>query len=205
MRISDAKRYFNKNECAAYEIASDCIKGSPIHWDYLETPIMWISKNNIEKYMARHQHDQNVNELWSYFRGVTDWVETTFTTKRNLTKFVYWKPCITDTRRSSWTPVRLKKRRKGRIFAENEMSRRFTRVLGFCYFNAAQRQLNCSGYEQHRGRCHGIPFRGICTGSRICQHDNATSNDHDAGNDYHGAKSLGWLFSGDEKRDNWQN
>ncbi len=84
--VSDVKRYFSKNSCPAYGIGSDYLTGSPIRQDYLQTAIKWISNDNIEQYMAEHQHDQNASALWRYFQDVISWIEATFTTKR--TKFM---------------------------------------------------------------------------------------------------------------------
>ena len=52
------------------------LNGSAIRQDYpLETAIDWISKGNIEIYMANHQHDVNANALWRYFQDVITWVK----------------------------------------------------------------------------------------------------------------------------------
>jgi len=88
--VSDAKRYFSKNGCSAYGIGSDYLKGSPIRQEYLETAIKWISKEKIEDYMSKHQHDQNASALWRYFQDVITWVDTTFTKKRKFMKGVDW-------------------------------------------------------------------------------------------------------------------
>ncbi len=88
--VSDAKRYFSRNGCAAYGIGSDYIKGSPIRQEYLETAIKWISKGKIEDYMSKHQHDQNADELWSYFQNVIEWIRKTFTNYRKEMKGVGW-------------------------------------------------------------------------------------------------------------------
>ena len=76
--LSDAKRYFSKSSCAAYHMASDYMNGSPIRQDYLETAIAWLSNNDIEQYMAEHQHAPNANELWLYFQNVVNWVKVVF-------------------------------------------------------------------------------------------------------------------------------
>ena len=76
--LSDAKKYFSKTKCPAYEIASKYMKGSPIRQDYLETVLKWISNDDIEEYMATHQNDNNANELWLYFSKVIDWVKVLF-------------------------------------------------------------------------------------------------------------------------------
>jgi len=88
--VTDAKRYFSKNGCAAYGIGSDYLNGSPIRQDYLETAINWISNEKIKDYMSKHQHDQNANALWIYFQSVITWTSTTFTKKRKFMKGVDW-------------------------------------------------------------------------------------------------------------------
>lgn len=89
--VTDAKRYFSKNSCAAYGVGSDYLNGTPIRQDYLETAIKWISKGNIEAYMAKHQNDPNASAIWSYFQSVITWVATTFTVKRKkIMKGVDW-------------------------------------------------------------------------------------------------------------------
>jgi hypothetical protein len=88
--VSDAKRYFSKNGCAAYGMGSDYLNGSPIRQDYFETAIKWISNNEIENYMAVHQKDQNASALWTYFQSVITWVGATFINKRRFMKGVDW-------------------------------------------------------------------------------------------------------------------
>lgn len=88
--VSDAKRYFSKNACPAYQIGSDYLMGSPIRQEYFETAIDWISDGNIEVYMSNHQHDPNASALWRYFQDVISWVKATFTTYRKEMKGVEW-------------------------------------------------------------------------------------------------------------------
>lgn len=90
--VTDAKRYFSRNGCAASKIASDYVRGSAIRQEYLETAIRWISDGNIEIYMAKHQHDANAAALWRYFQSVITWVEQTFPNKRPIMKGVDWGP-----------------------------------------------------------------------------------------------------------------
>lgn len=88
--VSDAKRYFSKNGCPAYGIASDYLSGTPIRQDYLETTIQWISNDSIEKYMAEHQHEPNANELWLYFQSVINWIKAVFPNYRKEMKGIEW-------------------------------------------------------------------------------------------------------------------
>ena len=45
---ADAKRYFSKTQCAAWQLANQYMTGSPIRQDYLETAIAWINAGDIE-------------------------------------------------------------------------------------------------------------------------------------------------------------
>jgi hypothetical protein len=88
--LTDAKRYFSKNNCPAYNIASDYLNGTPIRQDYLEKALEWINEGKIEDYMSKHQHDQNSNELWLYFQSVINWARLTFVKYRKEMKGVNW-------------------------------------------------------------------------------------------------------------------
>lgn len=94
--VTDAKRYFSKNGCAAYRIGKNLVNGSPIRQDFLETAISWIASaeklKNVEQYMAVHQHDPNANQLWQYFVSVITWVTSTFNekTRKSIMKGLDW-------------------------------------------------------------------------------------------------------------------
>lgn len=88
--VFDAKRHFSKNGCAAYQIGKDYLSGSAIRQDFLEKAIYWLSKENIENYMATHQHDANANDLWLYFQSVINWVKVLFPKYRKEMKGVDW-------------------------------------------------------------------------------------------------------------------
>ena len=98
--VSDAKRYFSKSNCAAYNMGKLLMTGSPIRQDYLETAIKWIAnaqstlgnKMSVESYMAVHQHDPNASQLWQYFSSVITWVSATFDIKKRhkIMKGVDW-------------------------------------------------------------------------------------------------------------------
>lgn len=88
--VTDAKRFFSKNGCAAYGVGSNYMNGSPIRQDYLETTIDWISKGNIEVYMSNHQNEPDANEIWLYFQSVINWVKTIFPKYRKEMKGINW-------------------------------------------------------------------------------------------------------------------
>ncbi len=108
--VSAAKRYFSRTSCPAYQIASDYMTGSPIRQDYLETATEWINEGKVDEYMRDHQHDTSAKELWLYFKGVIDWVETTFPKKRTQMRSVKWGPLYNKYKNSSLDPIRLEER-----------------------------------------------------------------------------------------------
>lgn len=94
--VSDAKRYFSKRGCAAYQLGGPFLKGSPIRQDYLETAIRWVSRDAVAGYMAEHQHEQNANGLWRYFQDVITWVKGVFPVYRGEMKGVAWGPLYNE-------------------------------------------------------------------------------------------------------------
>lgn len=91
--LTEAKKYFSKTSCPAYQIANKYLKGTPIRQDYLETVLKWIAAKEdteIELYMAKHQHDPNAAELWLYFNNVITWVKTYFQKYRKEMQGVEW-------------------------------------------------------------------------------------------------------------------
>ncbi|MGP5524959.1 HNH endonuclease family protein [Glutamicibacter arilaitensis] len=90
--VSAAKKYFSKNNCPAYQIASDYLPGglSPIRQDYLELAISWANDGKIDEYMRDHQHDTNADDLWQSFKTIIDWVAATFPKKRSQMRSVKW-------------------------------------------------------------------------------------------------------------------
>ncbi len=102
--LSDAKLKFSKTNCAAYGLANDggsLIKGSPIRQEYLETALSWINNGEVANYMAKHQHDQNADELWNYFQDVIAWVHKTFTNYRKEMAHVNWGDYTTNSKMKS--------------------------------------------------------------------------------------------------------
>ena len=89
--VTDAKKYFSKTKCVAYQVGSDYLNGSPIRQDYLETAIKWISNSQVKDYMSKHHHDPNASALWIYFQSVISWIEAVFPKKYNKNRKKFMK------------------------------------------------------------------------------------------------------------------
>ncbi|MCD8313457.1 MAG: DUF262 domain-containing protein [Bacteroidales bacterium] len=88
--ITNAKLRFSKSTCVAYRLGEPYMTGKPIRQDYLQTVLKWISNNNIEKYMAEHQHDKNADREWQYFQRIIAWVQSIFPNYRKKMKGIEW-------------------------------------------------------------------------------------------------------------------
>lgn len=54
------------------------IAGSPERQAILERALDWVSKGNIDKYMADHRDKTDINEMKKYFDTVIDWIDSIF-------------------------------------------------------------------------------------------------------------------------------
>ena len=109
--LASAKRHFSRTGCAAYNIGSAYMSGTPIRQDYLKTTIEWISggvgDDAINGYMATHHHDLNANDLWLYYQGVIAWVKANFPVYRKEMKGLPWGPLYNEFKASPLDPKKL--------------------------------------------------------------------------------------------------
>jgi hypothetical protein len=200
--LSDAKRYFSKPNCAAYNIGKDYLSGIAIRQDYLETVIDWISNGNIEQYMAANQNRPNANELWLYFQSVLNWTKAIFPKYRkemkgiplgslyNGLKSMEFDPGKLEVEVSnlmqdedvtkkpgiySYVLVRDERYLSIRSFTEKQKRESYERQKGIC--------VNCGGYFEleEMEADHITPWReGGKTISEncqmLCKHDNRTKS-----------------------------
>ena len=120
---ADAKRYFSKTQCAAWQLADKYMTGSPIRQEYLQTTISWINDGDIEGYMATHQHDPNANPLWLYFQAVISWVNATFPKYRREMKGIAWGALYNAHKDDNLDPTTLEAE-TARLMADDEVTKK---------------------------------------------------------------------------------
>lgn len=157
--VTDAKRYFSKNGCPAYGIASDYMSGTPIRQDYLETAIKWINSGDIEGYMAVQQHKPAANELWVYFQNVITWVKATFPKHRKEMRAVQWGYLYNEFKDADLDPGALEEE-VAKLMADDDVTKkrgiyvyvltREERHLSIRAFTANQKR---EAYERQKGIC----------------------------------------------------
>ena len=166
--LTDAKRYFSKTNCAAYQMGSKLINGSPIRQDYLETALSWIAhrdKIQIEDYMAMHQQDPNCNELWMYFTSVINWVETLFPKRfyRPIMKGQPWGELYNDYRDGKYDAQELEDKVKALVLDDEVGNNKGIYPYLFTY---AEKLLNLRAFSEKEKTAQYEKQNGICP---ICQ------------------------------------
>lgn len=81
--LADAKLKFSKRDCVARKLGNDkgeLMKGDPNRQEYLETVLKWINQGDAAGYMAKHQFDDNAQDLFNYYKSVIRWARATFKT-----------------------------------------------------------------------------------------------------------------------------
>lgn len=157
--VSDAKRYFSKNGCAAYGLGGDYLNGSPIRQDYLETTIKWISGDEIEKYMAKQQHEPNANEIWLYFQSIINWAKTTFPVYRKEMKGIDWGYLYNDYHMQRHDSKKLEEEITKLMIDEDVESKKgiylfvLTRKEKYLNIRAFSPQMKREAYEKQKGGC----------------------------------------------------
>lgn len=157
--LTHAKSIFSKTGGAAYGLSNKYVTGAPIRQELLEKALKWKSAGKIESYMSDHQHDQNANELWTYFQKVIWWVQQTFTTYRKEMKGVEWGP-LYDSYKDQQFDTKELERRTTELMQDPDVTKRngiYTylltddeRYLSIRKFDDREKR---AAYERQKHRC----------------------------------------------------
>lgn len=93
--ITKAKEIFSNSQNSNLHKWLSYMKVEVKRQGLLEVALSWVSKDwekdgNLEKYMADHRHDDNINELTSYFNDVINWVSTIFIDVKDEMQYINW-------------------------------------------------------------------------------------------------------------------
>lgn len=158
--LSDAKRYFSKTDCAAYNIGSDYLVGTSIRQDYLETVISWINNGDIEAYMAKQQNKPNANELWLYFQSVISWVRATFVKYRREMKGVDWGSLYAEFKDAELDSAKLEVE-IAKLMADDDVSKK--KGIYHYVLTRKEKHLSIRAFTDNQKREAYERQKGICT------------------------------------------
>ena len=76
--VTKAKEEFSNSNNTNINKWSCFISGTAKRQDFLAAALDWVSKGNVEEYMASHRYDDDITELKAYFTSVIDWIVSIF-------------------------------------------------------------------------------------------------------------------------------
>ena len=157
--VSDAKRYFSRNGCAAYKMGNLYLNGSPIRQDYLETAIRWFSEDKIEEHMGKHQQVESAEPLWVYFKAVINWVEATFYKYRAPMKGVDWGNLYNAHKSDDLDPDKIEKETV-KLILDDDVTKKsgiypyiLTREEKHLNIRSFTPAMKAKAFEKQKGKC----------------------------------------------------
>lgn len=160
--LYDAKRHFSKNGCPAYQMGEKYMNGSAIRQDYLETALKWISNRDnieIEEYMARHQHDEDSNELWMYYQNILDWVKRLFPNYRKEMKGIDWGFLFNTYKDNSYNSDKLEQE-VSRLMIDDDVTKK-SGIYSYL-ITGDEKYLNIRAFSDNMKRTAYEKQQGIC-------------------------------------------
>ena len=76
--VTKARAVFSNTANANMNRWQTYVKGDPKRQAILETALAWVSKNDIDTYMAAHRNDTKIDGLKNHFETVISWVDSIF-------------------------------------------------------------------------------------------------------------------------------
>jgi 5-methylcytosine-specific restriction endonuclease McrA len=132
--VTLAKAEFSNSQNSNIQKWSAYVKGSANRQDFLERALDWVSRGDIGGYMSRHRHDDNINELRTYFNSVIDWVSSVFRDVEKEMQGLEWGRLYEQYHSQSYDPAKVSgevKRLYGDPYVKNRRGI-FEYILGGC-------------------------------------------------------------------------
>lgn len=167
--LSDAKRYFSKTNCAAYNIASKYLAGEMKRQKYLETAIRWHANaktdDEIRAYMGAHQTASDALELWTYFQNVITWAKAKFKVYRKEMKGIEWGLIYNkfdEKTRNAFDPEKIEAELKKYFGYEYEDQITNKKGIFEYVLDHDERHLNIRAFKESEKRAAYEKQNGIC-------------------------------------------
>lgn len=160
--LANAKKYFSKSGCPAYQIANKYMRGTPIRQDYLETALKWLASaqnTEIEDYMSAHQHDTNAAELWLYFQSVINWGQTVFPKYRKEMQGIEWGYLYNKYGKENFDPNLLEER-IGELIRDDDVTSR--KGIYEYLLSGNEKHLNIRAFTDNMKRQAYEKQKGVC-------------------------------------------
>jgi hypothetical protein len=130
--VTLAKAEFSNSQNSNIQKWSAYVRGSANRQDFLEGALDWVSRGEITGYMSAHRHDNNINELKTYFNSVIDWVSGVFKDVEKEMQGLEWGRLYEQYHAKSYDPAKVSAEVK-RLYADPYVKSRrgvFEYILG---------------------------------------------------------------------------
>ncbi|MDF1597739.1 MAG: DUF262 domain-containing protein [Acidimicrobiia bacterium] len=81
--VTAGKAEFSNSQNANIQKWGAYVAGSANRQDIWERALEWVSKGDVDDYMSKHRHNDNISEVKTYFNTVIDWVAGLFLSVEN--------------------------------------------------------------------------------------------------------------------------
>ena len=132
--VTLAKEEFSNSQNTNINKWSSYITGVVNRQDYLQCALNWVSKGNIENYMSIHRHDDNINELKTYFNSIIDWADGLFEDVHSEMKNIDWGKLYETYHKQPYNKTEINKK-VSELYADEYVKNKkgiFEYVLGGC-------------------------------------------------------------------------
>lgn len=132
--VTAAKAEFSNSQNSNVQKWSHFVSGAVNRQDYLERALQWVSQDNVEEYMSRHRHSDDITELKTYFTSVIDWIGSVFTDVESEMRGLEWGRLYETYHKKPYNPSEVSEKVR-QLYGDPYVKNRkgiFEYVLGGC-------------------------------------------------------------------------
>ena len=107
--VTLAREEFSNSNNSLVQKWSAYIAGDVKRQAYLERALEWVSHGEIDAYMSKHRHDNDIAELKSHFTKVIDWISGVFTDVESEMKGLEWGRLYETYHKQDYDPTEVSK------------------------------------------------------------------------------------------------
>lgn len=102
--VTKAREEFSNSANSNIQKWSAYISGNINRQEFLERALEWVSNGQIDQYMSKHRHDDNIDELRNHFNKIIDWISSIFTDVESEMRGLEWGRLYEKYHNQSYNP-----------------------------------------------------------------------------------------------------
>jgi len=135
--VTLAKAVFSNSKNSNIQKWGSYVSGTATRQDFMATALDWVSSSKrlaVDRYMADHRFDTNIDELKGYFNSVIDWVSGVFKDVEKEMARIEWGRLYEQYHKTSYDPTAISQKVQelyGDVYIKNRKGI-FEYILGGC-------------------------------------------------------------------------